>query len=48
MKNCRLRENDIIFSDEVSILEEYGKLYVYLWENDILDQIAELKTDMMI
>ena len=46
MKNCKLKEKDIIFLDEVSLFEEYGKLYVYLWENDILDQIAELKTDM--
>ena len=46
MKNCKLKEKDIIFLDEVSMFEEYGKLYVYLLENDILDQIAELKTDM--
>ena len=32
MKNCRLKEKDIIFLDEVSMFEEYGKLYVYLWE----------------
>lgn len=41
----RIQDTDIIFDEDV--FEDDGKLYVYLWETDILDKITGLYTNVL-